>query len=369
MALPDRQFTGEKVELSLPLSMVNPRVELPAVAWPSNEIDLNADSTTPEQHHQVIGDSTTDRQQRAQYADGLYKALARSPRMPIPDKHVGRILRHFDGWDYKVEGEYPRVSFLIRQAVDSSVELHFSQPPTPTHNIRRDEKSLTIRAENDHIRGWDFMTLIEIERQYPTKRSRNLEVNATQDKDDQSSAAIKYRESAGVLYKDEVLTDTEAVVLSCMTYCSSRKILAEELEVQIAELRDKILYPLCDKFRIKKIKKSSPDTYIELMLVGISLGVANVDHVQKAFQSELDDLTESDSEVLKYYSSDPEDRKAFRAKYTEDALTKRWSNLYKKLNVDDRHEAVLYAVNNGILQPPDTSKIRRLAQQTTGNVK
>lgn len=366
MTSPD---VGVTREAAVPQGPVGPAVEPLAVSSPNGEVGLGPDPSqapnspaAPDETGAAPGLSRLERQ-RGRYILGLYKRLREIPEVPLPPKTVNRLISRLPGWEHTIEGVDPEIHYLTRQALHASVKLRLPEP-SPLRDISRAINSLTIKVEDDHVRGRDLLSLLMVESQYPRhllRREMKAKENERPTPPPPTGLAIKFRETKGIyLQEGDVFTDTQTVVLSGMTRNSFQGELADDLGIKSEELGE-LLKGLCVQAGIPS-RRGSSDSYIELMLVAMALEVANTDHVPKSRQANIDNFKPDERELLtKYYSPDPDERAAVRADRSKNALSLVWSRIYKKIGTEgphSRYEAVLYAVKNDMLRLPDASTLK-----------
>ena len=372
MALPDRGIPEGAGESALPQPAVPTDVSL-GTALPPGEVREPSlpDSRPAEASGQPAAaseptgllSSSAGERHRARYLVGLFKKLQPVAEVPMPAQAINKFLGGLP-WEYTTEGVNPQTHYLTRQAMSSSVELKPLEL-APARSIERDDSSLRVKIEGDSPRGKDLMTVVRLESQYPY-HLLGQDMESGPDLTPQSDeAAAKFREADGIYLQDgDVLTDKQAVVLSYMTSYGSRGKLIEALGATPGEF-DRLVQPLCDRLGIET-GRSNSDAYIEMTLVAMALEAADVDHLSKAPKGEVEGLRPHEVDLLaKYYSFDPEERRAFRESKTANTLLASWSEVYQKISMesrgqDSRHAAVLYAVRNDILELPDASTIREM---------
>jgi|GEM_PF-6710454 len=301
--------------------------------------------------------------QRARDIVGLYRKLSRIAEVPLPADAIHRLIEPLDRWEYTTEGVNPQVHYLTRQALGSSVKLKLSEPSTPVRSVHKDKESIAIRVEGEPLRGRDLMTLLKIESQYPRHLVRQEMEDRQTARPPRNETADEFRETKDVYLQDgDVLTDRQTVVLGNMARHNSQGQLVDALETTPAALNE-VLRPLRARAGIE-YNPGNPDSYIQLTLIALALKVADVDHLPKASKREIDNLKEADLELLsKYYSFDPAERAAVREGKSDTSISLMWSRLYRRIGIggrDSRHQAMLYAVRNDILQLPDASAIKEM---------
>ncbi len=308
---------------------------------------------------------TEAERQRARNIVALYRKFSRIANVSLPADTVHRLIRPLDRWEYTTEGVNPPVHYLTRQALGSLVRLKLSEPPTPARSIHRDRESITIRVEGEPLRGRDLLTMLKIESQYPRNLVRQELEGGPKPVSKTTVAARALREAKDAYAEaGDVLTDSQTVVLSNMTRYKSHSQLCRGLETTSGRLNE-LLQPLRERIGVE-YNPGNPDSYIQLTLVALALGIAEIDDLPKASERQVAGLEETDSELLaKYYSFDPAERESVREGRTETALSVMWSRLYRKIGInghgrDSRYDAILYAVRNDIFKLPPAAAVEAM---------
>lgn len=300
-------------------------------------------------------------QRQDSYAATLHRRLGRVASASLPLKTINGILDlHFPDWEYRDErvGKQ-QISFLQRKMTDSLINVAIPEPKTSRQSIYKSNAHLALIIE-DEVRGHDLRYLIRLEQRYRIHtRQREAAGVAIL-----SPRAEEFRKAQhDYVNEDDPFTHKQAIALSLTTHHSSREEIAQALGVTQSSIT-KLL--LAARERVN-VTSGGYEAYIELMMIAIALGIANIDHVPKG-RTEMLEQSE-DRELLRgYYSPDPEKRAAVR-RWPPTALASRWSRIPGRLGLDtkNRHAAVLFAIRDEILPLPDRATIEATVERYLKN--
>lgn len=355
-----KRHIGEAPDSDSPPLDQLPRIPIQVALAPVIELDVvrEAHSTGADDEVRSLINGEATEEARKLHIAKLYRSLGANPEMPLPDHTVTRILNRFPAWDYQVEGGLRSVHRLTRAVAGSWVVLDLPHQEVPRRMMDQDDEGVALTVSNDVIRARDLQACLLIEAQYP----HNLYLRESKGNGLQepvvSEAAARLAVAKGIYeHEDDLFTDTQKVVLSCLVEYDSPGQLAKALNIPKHRL-NKILQPLYARLG-NSSEANNIDPYIELTLAAIALGEADASRLPTARAEAIKKLTESEREFLgSYYHAGSEQRTAYREQYPDDKVSgKRWSRIYQKLGIQGRHATTMAAVASGLIKLPSDEQL------------
>ena len=284
------------------------------------------------------------------YVEELHHELGRIAGLALPGRTIDGMLKRV-GWDYDIEtGEDGRISLLRREIMDGTVGLVLpEEDPGRGLHFSQDEEGITIRARK--VTGSVVQQLLEVERQLieMTIRRESTAWKPRLRESDLTPKQLALIKAEGkFLEEDDLFTDTESIAVAEMTHTSNFDGLAETFGTTASTI-SRLLKPARERVGAK--------TNLDLMLIAIAAGIADIDHVPENMTAPLN---KRDLEMIRgTYSPDPAVRVAAEYEST------RWHRMYDKMEIERSNNSmgrwltVLYAVKDGIIELPDPSKIEK----------